>query len=50
MTYQEYKRKVFAERPDVKTEYDKLEPEFEVEKKKIQQALNCANAGSKRRE
>lgn len=30
MTYQEYKAKIFAEQPEVKAEYDRLAPQYEV--------------------
>lgn len=35
MTFDEYKNKVFSERPGVKTEYDKLAPEYEKTVKKL---------------
>lgn len=35
MTFDEYKSKVFSERPGVKTEYDKLAPEYEKAVKEL---------------
>ena len=36
MNYNEYKTKAFAERPDVKAEYDALGPQYEIIRAEIQ--------------
>jgi hypothetical protein len=39
MTHEEFKQKLFRERPDVKKEYDALEPEYHREVADIKQAI-----------
>lgn len=40
MTFEEYKEKIFKERPEVKAEYDSLEEEFEVKLNHLRECLN----------
>ena len=38
MDFKEYKAKVFAERPEVKEEYDALAPQYEIIRAEIEQS------------
>jgi hypothetical protein len=39
LTHKEFKQKLFQERPDVKKEYDALEPEYQREVANIKKAI-----------
>ena len=43
MTFEEYKKKIFKERPDVKEEYDALEKEFKEKSEIIREKLKSGN-------
>lgn len=43
MTHDEFKQKLFQERPNVKKEYDALESEFQRERANIKQTLRNKN-------
>lgn len=42
MTLEEFKQQTFAEHPEVKEEYDKLEPEYSKIREEIRQAQDKA--------
>lgn len=43
MTFEEYKKKIFEERPDVKEEYDALEEEFKEKAEIIREKFKSGN-------
>ena len=43
MNYEDFKKKIFKEKPEVKKEYDALEEEYQEKKKEIEKNISSSD-------